>query len=130
MMGALMGGLLAEYVGQADFIAWIANSPRLPSGIARIALKDRDLYFRVALVQALGSRDVPPIDLVLLALSDERYMVRATAVKFLGKTNDPGAVGPVVTMLVDKSPDVRRAAATALGILRDRRAVEPLVAAL
>ena len=67
---------------------------------------------------------------MLLALSDERYMVRATAVEMLGKTNDPGAVRPVVTMLIDKSPDVRRAAATALGILRDRRAVEPLVAAL
>ena len=62
-------------------------------------------------------------------LSDGDENVRKSAIEDLVRI-DTSAVGPLITALMSENYRVRRSAATALGQIKDTRAVEPLIAAL
>jgi|GEM_PF-4496215 len=52
---------------------------------------------------------------------------RRKAAEELGRSNNPEAVGPLLRCLDDKDEGVRNSVAYALGLLRDERAVKPLM---
>jgi HEAT repeat protein len=61
------------------------------------------------------------------ALADASAGTRAVAALGLGLSGKPGLVEPIVRRLKDESPEVRRAAAWALGSLEDAAAIPPLI---
>jgi len=69
-------------------------------------------------------------DLVSAAQSGTDSETRLRAVAALGKSGDPRAVRPVADLLYDADPEIRRASAIALGLLRSGRPVDDLVARL
>ena len=71
-----------------------------------------------------GQRAVGPLLKVLLDHPNKQ--LRAAAASGLGQTYHPNAVLPLIKALKDKEETVRIAASSALGFLRDRRALEPL----
>jgi hypothetical protein len=72
---------------------------------------------------------VQDIESLLPMLSTEDNRVRVAAITSLGKTGNPQAVRPLITLLGDGNRGVREAAVRALGALGGL-AVEPLIAAL
>jgi HEAT repeat protein len=94
------------------------------------ALHDPDLGVRTAAAQALGELGdtaavLPLLTLVRSAATPE---VRAAAISALPGLGDRGAVEALLEALADKNDEVSRAAAQALGVLGDGRAVGPLAA--
>jgi hypothetical protein len=95
------------------------------------ATKDERAEVRRRSVDALGEigdgRAVDPLLALLREEPDRR--VRASAAKALGRMPD-GVIGPLVTLLKDDSPELRRTAAEALGSTGNWLAIEPLIGAL
>jgi HEAT repeat protein/cyclophilin family peptidyl-prolyl cis-trans isomerase len=72
----------------------------------------------------------PPPDLVLM-LGDSEARVRRRSALAIGRVGLADGVDPLLPLLLsDAEPEVRQMAAFALGLIGDRRAKEPLVAAL
>ena len=119
------------------------------------ALKDKDEYVRKAADEALVKIGAPAVEPLIAALKGENKDVRQAAAAMLGRLGwQPGrdetagwywmvkgdwdkcvalgalAVEPLIAALKDGSFSVRKAAAYALGEIKDPRAVEPLIAAL
>jgi HEAT repeat protein len=65
-------------------------------------------------------------------LKDDSEEERRSAIKELGRLDDPGAMQPLISVLQNENEDrwVRSDAAEALGSIRDERALEALIAAL
>ena len=88
------------------------------------------LEARMALVE-IGE---PAIEPLVAALKDKNQEVRALVTsalrEILRKTKDPRAPEPLIATLNHEHDDVRRRAASLLGIIGDPRAVEPLIDAL
>ncbi len=66
----------------------------------------------------------------IVDLKNPYHWKRVSAAEALGKTGDPRAVEPLISVLEDENFYVRRATVKALGKIGDPRAVESLIAAL
>ena len=99
------------------------------TGMAR-DLTDPSWTVRVQAVQKLGKMGKQaPLELLLVALSDEQGNVRAAAARALGRNPRPAAIAGLVKALEDREWVVRAEAALALGHMRDLAPLEPLLAA-
>ena len=67
------------------------------------------------------------LSLLVQALADENWEVRAEAIKTLGTLGNPEAVPALIEALGDPDPRVRDEAVCALGNIGDRRAVPALI---
>jgi HEAT repeat protein len=98
-----------------------------------VTLRDPEWSVRLASAEALARiPDVRALDHLIAATSDDSSFVRMTAGRALVEIG-PVAVDPVIASLTEDDLSVtyaRQVAATALGMLRDPRAIEPLIAAL
>lgn len=80
-----------------------------------------------------GGWDAPSVprygvyNIIETAMSGTVPADRLRAVGALGKSGDPRAVGPLAGLLNDRDPEIRLAAATALGQLKSGRPVEILL---
>lgn len=63
-------------------------------------------------------------------LKNENGLIRQSALRAIGHSEDKEAVIPIINMLGEEDEDVRREAVMALGCLSDGRALETLVASL
>jgi len=66
-------------------------------------------------------------DILVSYLDDKRPIVRETAARAIGETEQQVAFDPLVKKLIHESVDMRAAVALGLGTLGDRRAIHPLV---
>ncbi|MGA2160902.1 MAG: HEAT repeat domain-containing protein [Methanoregula sp.] len=66
-------------------------------------------------------------DMSSVALSDQNTDGRLRAVTGLGKSGDPRAVRPLMDLVGDQDPAIRRGAIAALGELKSGRPVEVLI---
>lgn len=94
------------------------------------ALREDDLWVRVAVTDALIRIGVPAVGGLVEALRDENHAVRRAAAKALGKIGHDGALVGLRVALLDVDADVRRFSAEALGRLSDRESIEVLGLAL
>lgn len=97
------------------------------------ALKDKDPHVRHEAAVGLGNlaiKDARVVELLIDALNDEFWRVRAAAAAQLGGTRDPCAFEPLIAALEDEHPNVRVSAAVSLGRIKDPKTVEPLIALL
>ena len=124
-----------------------------------VALKDSDEMVRTSVAHALGEIASPQaLDALIGVLEDAETRPRQTAVEALGKIRDTRAVEPLIAALMTsdkavldtaidalgkigppavesilvalKNPDLCKPLFMALGEIGDRRAVEPLLAAI
>jgi HEAT repeat protein len=95
----------------------------------RPALSDTDWAVRDAVVEVLAERRPLPVEALLAALGDARATVREEAVFGLRHATDARVAPAVAALLKDPEPEVRQAAAEALGALGDARTLDALVAA-
>src|SRR5688572_9685579 len=94
------------------------------------AMKDEDADTRRAAMLGLWRVGRPAFDRLILALSDDDYLVRRGACEALGLMEDPRAIASLLDCMSDSYADVRSSAAWALGRLRTGRAARPLMVAL
>jgi HEAT repeat protein len=114
--------------GAANSLGQLQDLRAVPSLIA--ALADRESTVRVSAANSLGQlQDVRAVAPLILALRDRDVSVRAYAVRGLVKAGEPG-VEPLIAVLADPNPDVRRRAAYVLDSIGDPRAASALVTAL
>src|SRR5579872_4347735 len=71
-----------------------------------------------------------PLARLVQQVADGNSDARARAIRELGDSKDPAAVPALTACLKHRHNDVKKAAAAALGNLRDRRAIRPLVVAM
>lgn len=93
-------------------------------------LTDPSWRVRVQTTQKLGKMGKQaPLELLLVALSDEEGSVRAAAARALGRNPRPAALAGLVKALEDMEWVVRAEAALALGQMGTLAPLEPLLAA-
>jgi hypothetical protein len=93
-----------------------------PGGTAKADLASDNPFIRARGIRALGAvgDDASRRQLIDFALNAHSPLERRTAVEVLGKVGGAGVVDAVSrVLLLDKGDEVREAAATALGALRD-----------
>jgi len=118
----------AQVRASAVFAFGRLNSPR-SSQFATRALRDADARVRLNAVTVLG-RLAPDnmVDLLLPLLTDANVDVRSEAARVLTTYRDPRLVDAYIAAMID--PALSQSAMKALGVLRDARAVTPLIALL
>jgi len=94
------------------------------------ALREDDLWVRVAVTDALIRIGQPAVTGLIEALRDENHAVRRAAAKALGKIGDGEAIKSLRVALIDVDADVRRFAAEALGRIGDEDSISVLAEAL
>lgn len=94
------------------------------------ALREDDLWVRVAVTDALIRIGQPSVTGLTEALRDENHAVRRAAAKALGKIGHGDAAKSLRIALIDTDADVRRFAAEALGRIGDEKSIDVLGAAL
>ena len=94
------------------------------------ALKHEASTVRVAAVRALEQEGTSSIELLVTALQDSAWEVRAVAVWALGKLGEQAPLEALLGALADEDLSVRAAALRTLSLLGDRVPLEPLVLAL
>ena len=93
------------------------------------SLNDSSVSVRVAALNSLRNFDDPQIsDANIRMLKDESFRVREVALANIRHKPDRRAVESIIPLLTDSKIDVL--AAETLGIIRDKRAVNPLIKAL
>ena len=103
---------------------------QLQDVIAGLAPQFRqDQERKVAALRAAGGTSYDGL-LAVTQDTGQPLDVRLTAIWVLGCLRDTSAAPALLATLADAHPDIRRYAAIALGDLRDRRAVSPLIRAL
>ena len=93
-------------------------------------LKDESPEVRCAAAEALGFlKNNTGLSILIQAIQDNTisYHRRCGVAKALGILEEPGAVPTLVSVLDDKNPILRREVIYALGKIKDKRAVEPLL---
>lgn len=98
----------------------------------RLLIDDPDPTVRAAAVKALGLHgSVDDVALIIVRMKDISALVRWEAAKALQKIHNPLAIRSLVTAVTrDDDPDVRMAAADAMGQYADPQVFNALVAAL
>ncbi len=98
----------------------------------RLLLSDPDASVRAASIKALGLHGAPEdVSALIAGLDDPAGFVRWETALTLQKLHHPDAVAPLLkAMAQDTEPDVRMAAARALGQYAERRVYDGLVGAL
>lgn len=98
----------------------------------RLLLDDPDPTVRAAAAKALGLHgDASDVDRMIPRLQDEATFVRWEIANSMRQLHNPSAVKPLMDAVTeDDDPDVRMAAAEALGQYRQRRVYNALVGAL
>ncbi|MEP6913041.1 MAG: HEAT repeat domain-containing protein [bacterium] len=101
------------------------------------ALKDADEEVSYQSVAALGHlKDPRPVEVLISMLGNQPTMAagdlgaqlrKENLIEALGEIGDPRAFDEISKILNDKRPEFRKEAATALGKIKDARAVEPLI---
>lgn len=91
-------------------------------------LRDPQPIVRIAAVHALGRLGPAGVALVDQLLKSGRVEDRVTIVEVAGNAGDKTRLPMLIAALQDDSDAMRRAAAEALGKLKDPSAIEPLVA--
>jgi HEAT repeat protein len=94
------------------------------------ALREDDLWVRVAVTDALIRIGQPSVTGLIEALRDENHAVRRAAAKALGKIGAGVAAKSLQGALLDVDTDVRRFAAEALGRIGDEGSINVLAEAL
>jgi HEAT repeat protein len=108
-----------EYLGAEAFDALVQ------------VLRSENSSVRQWSAQLLRSRGEPAVQHLCKALRNDPYFaVRHDAARSLGWTFSPRAVPALIEALQDEHLQVRRSALLALTYLRDKRAVEPVIAAI
>jgi len=130
LVAALQDSEGDRYVQQAavEALGWIGEPIQRP---LIVVLRDRDDGARQRAIAALGQmRDARNLNPLIGALRDiQSYNVHQGALEALVQLGE-AAVEPLIAVLQDDDPFVRRRAVLALGEIRDARAVGPLIAAL
>jgi HEAT repeat protein len=106
------------------------SNDRRSIGALVAAMKDEDSEVRRAAMLGLWRVGRPGFDRLMLALSDDDYLVRRGACEALGLLEDARAISPLLDCLSDSNPEVRSSASWALGRLRTNRATRRLTVAL
>lgn len=91
-------------------------------------LQDSQLIVRIAAVHALGKLGPAGVDRVDQLLKSGRVEDRITVVEVAGRSGDRSRLPLLIDALKAEEDTLRRAAAEALGKLKDPSAIEPLVA--
>ncbi|MCG6155653.1 HEAT repeat domain-containing protein [Rubinisphaera margarita] len=79
-------------------------------------------------LEELGQVPTPEAaDILVSYLDDRRPIVRETAARSLGETEQQAAFEPLIKKLIHESVEMRAAVALGLGTLGDRRAIQPLI---
>ncbi len=94
------------------------------------ALREDDLWVRVAVTDALIRIGQPSVTGLIEALRDANHAVRRAAAKALGKIGDGEATKSLHGSLLDADTDVRRFAAEALGRIGDEDSINVLAQAM
>lgn len=109
------------------------DSPRAADVLLQTVMRETDSSIGHSAASASALRLLPHApDQLLAALVSDQVHVRRNAAWALGTLGEKRAVQTLLTMLQDEDEDqdVRGAAASALGYLKDQRALAPLVDAL
>ncbi|MGV8040181.1 MAG: HEAT repeat domain-containing protein [Thermoanaerobaculaceae bacterium] len=131
-------GLAAGLAVDEPSVRWAAMEALLrmsPGMVREVWLAALALPYpevRNGAAQALGAGGSGGTGELLKALASASHAARAGLVQAIGMTGAPEAVPAIVAVLEDRAnlPEARVAAVEALGRLRDRAAVEPLVSTL
>src|SRR6184192_669104 len=83
---------------------------------------------RDAAVEGFVTMGTPAVGRLIIALRDERWRVRESAARALGRIGDKRAVEGLIAALRDRDGAVRTVAAEALGRLGDSQAIKGLIA--
>src|SRR6266581_5383104 len=83
---------------------------------------------RDAAVEGFVTMGAPAVERLITALRDERWRVRESAARALGRIGDTRAVEGLIAALRDRDGAVRTVAAEALGRLGDAQAIKGLIA--
>jgi hypothetical protein len=135
--GPLSSNPLEIDSSSAALIAWIQREHKDPAVVPRLrsALRDQDACVRRVAGSFLGRVEHPSASAALVAaLDDASAETRYVAALGLGLSDEStpptGVVEPLVRRLRDDSPQVRRAAAWALGALEASGALTSLIEVL
>ena len=107
----------------------LATKDSLMEGLVA-RLDDEDQTVRAEVARALGStKDSRAVEPLIVALKDpnERSEVRKNAAEALGQIGSRRAVQPLVAALTDKDWQIRSAALSVAGLIKDYRVLRPLV---
>lgn len=121
LVAALKGDDLARRSAAADALGRSAN-PRAVQPLAA-AVRDKDKWARIAKAHETNQHRVSAL------LCEDEKMMRSCAVAALRNLGEVG-ISELLLLLTKGELDSRSPAAEALGELGDKRAVEPLLAAL
>ncbi len=102
------------------------GSAQQPSPTPTVPVDETTVGVLAGLLAAADARRFDPAPL-REALSHANPSVRRQGALAAGRTGDPAAVDLLVPILNDSIPGVRAAAAFALGLLKDARAITPLL---
>ncbi len=83
---------------------------------------------RQVITELSATQDSSVIAVIQPFLQDKRPSIPETAIRGLSNTRCPEAFEPLISLLLEMSPEHAAGVLTALGTLRDRRAVQTLVA--
>jgi HEAT repeat protein len=104
-----------------------SRDPQITGELLKL-FRDQDPEVRLAAAQVLAGRDDSPPAHFLGLLQDTSCEVRLAAVQFLGRIRHQQIATVLVPLLSDPSLQVRQAAATAMELIGNRAAVQPVVA--
>jgi HEAT repeat protein len=95
------------------------------------ALRDKDLVVRYYAAEALVAAGAPAVAQVAELMRTGRYIEQERAARVLGRIGPP-AVDSLIKLVQDRNapPETRAGAARILGVIGDRRAVDPLLGLL
>ena len=101
----------------------------IPAFIEGLDSKHRDIRNHSYWILKNRINEIPVNRLIILL--DSKYLgTKCKSIYLLEKIKSPESVEPLIKMLKDKDKEVRRAAASALGVIGDSRAVIPLAEAM
>lgn len=87
-------------------------------------------WVRITAADALAEMGKPAVTSLVQVFHSEEQTARRLAIRGLAGIKDPSVVESLIDASNDSSDDIRQIAVYALGELDDRRAIEPLMAAL
>jgi HEAT repeat protein len=112
----------------ARTLSWLRFRALAHQAVPPSSLSEDDVQpCRVALLELGQSRDRRAREIILPFVTSASSLLRHAAAAALGDLEDPSLAGPLVRLLGDESPLVRKAAVISLGKAGHRAAVRPLL---